>query len=80
MTDEQKQKAEAGTREIDRVIEQYRKGSRCTSEVSAFTGLSVKKVSAYSRELIVRGELRRAGHFPRPGGIRGRRQVMYEPV
>lgn len=76
----QKEKRELGIREIDFVLAEYQKGSRTTGEVSAMTGYSVKKVSAYSRALIERGELKRVGFNPRPGGICGRREVRYEPV
>jgi hypothetical protein len=69
-----------GVREIDYVFAEYVKGSRTTSEVAAMTGYSVKKVSAYSRELIRRGQMKREGFNPRPGGIRGRREVRYVPV
>ncbi len=69
-----------GVREIDYVLAEYRKGSATHYEVSAMTGYSVKKVSAYSRALVLRGKLKRTGYNPRPGGIRGRREVRYQII
>lgn len=77
-----KPRVEWPNREIDKVAAAYRDGCRTTSEVAEVTGMSVKKISCYSRALVQRGLLQVTGKAPkRPEAMgHGRQEQWYEPI
>lgn len=65
--------------EIRRVYQAYLSGCKTSAEVSAITGLTLKRCSAYSYALVERRLIRKAGFAPR-NGERGARCCWYELV